>query len=53
MGGKSAEEAALRLETIGRSGELAEAEQAYEELREEVELLQEALAALAAPEGKR
>jgi len=53
LGGKSAEGAAQRLETMGRSGDLVEAEEAYGELKEEVELLQEALTALAAPEGEQ
>ena len=46
FGAKAAFGAALRLEMVGRSGDLAEAEAAYAELETELARLEPALAAL-------
>jgi HPt (histidine-containing phosphotransfer) domain-containing protein len=53
LGAKSVAEAALRLEAMGRSGNLAEAEEAYGKLEEEVARLQGELTQLAAAEGPK
>ena len=48
---KAAEEAAQRLETMGRDGNLAGAEEAWKALEEEIERLNPELAAIAREEG--
>jgi len=53
LGAKVAFDAALRLETIGRGGDLREAEGACGALKEELARLQKALAALGTEERKR
>jgi HPt (histidine-containing phosphotransfer) domain-containing protein len=50
LGAKRAFDAALRLEMMGRRGDLSRAGEASAELQEEIERLQPALAALATGE---
>jgi hypothetical protein len=52
FGAKGAFEAALRLETMGRRGDLIRAQEAYAVLEEEIERLRPALVALGEEEDE-